>query len=119
MKNYVMNLAKRSGKTEDQPSNLGSGHSQGQGQNTRQRNYPTWKTTNVGATIARNDRTCKWCQWRGRHVISHDSSTCKETPSHPEYADYQKKKSEHNKKKEPELEMNLMEQNEDHIPINP
>ena len=80
--------------------------------------FPKWKTTKAGDTIVKNGRTHNWCKWHNRYVISHSSADCRENPAHPDYEENQKKKNGAGKPK-PDLEMNLMTQNEDCAPINP
>ena len=62
----------------------------------------------------RNGNMYNWCKWHKRHALSHTSATCRENPSHPNH--------EGNKKQEaakPDLEMNLMQQQQECAPINP
>ena len=116
MKNYVMNLAQRSGPgNQGNPGDDQDSSKKGKGQ---QYKFPKWKTTKAGDTIVKNGRTCNWYKWHNRYVISHSSADCRENPAHPDYEENQKKKNGAGKPK-PDLEMNLMTQNEDCVPINP
>jgi len=113
-----MSLAKITGGPRNQSSS--SGTSGTKGSSASQRSFPKWKTTNQGSTIEHNNKTYNWCKWHKRYVLSHDSNSCKENPSHPDYAEFQKQKENWDRKNQPELEMNFLKQeDEEYTPVNP
>ena len=82
MKNYVMNLAQRTGQNKI-TGNGQDQHKTGSGQQ-QQYNFAKWRITNAGETITRNGKTHKWCIWHKRYVLSHSSAECRLNPSHPQ-----------------------------------
>ena len=116
MKNYVMNLAQRT----EQNKTGDNGQDKSKTRPGQQHTFAKWRITHARDTITRNGKTYNGCIWHKRHVLSHTSADCRENPSHPQHnGNKQKNKDAETEAGQPDLAMNLMEQQQDYAPINP
>ena len=114
LKDYVMNLAKTSGPTQN------GYQGQPNGSNGSVPNDNAWKRKNEGPTKSVRGKLFTWCPHHKMYAV-HKPSDCYLNPSHPQYEEKKKAREEHlnsNGNNKRTLEMNLMN-TDDYVPINP